>query len=237
MSDPKKTKTIKLTIDGQAAEFDEGTTLLEAARIMGIDIPTLCYHEALSPLGACRLCQVEITRRGRSRLVVSCMYPVQEGLEVATDSHAVHDARRGIVEFLLAQAPNCEAIKELARRFSVDKPRFVLAAEDQSDCILCGLCARVCAEIVGAGAIDFIHRGVGCTVGPPFYRASDVCIGCGTCVYICPTGHIKVEDINQTADMHDWSVEADSRQCRVCGGYHLAPELLEDYSEFVDGQG
>ena len=158
---------VRFLIDGREAAFEEGTTVLEAARTLGIEIPTLCFNEAVSVYGACRLCVVEVTSHGRTRLTASCTYPVAEGLEVRTDTDEIRRARRLVVEMLLAKSPGAQPLLAVARALGVDTPgRWALAADDQNDCILCGLCARVCREIVGAAAIDFAERGTRIRGGP-----------------------------------------------------------------------
>lgn len=147
---------ITLEINGKKIESEEETTVLEAAKSTGIGIPTLCYHEALKPYGACRLCTIEITRAGSTRLAASCQYPVGEGLVVNTDTPRVKKARNMIVELMLARCPNVPKIQELAREYGIGKPRF--KAKDEL-CILCGLCARICEEVVGVSAINFYKRG------------------------------------------------------------------------------
>ncbi len=223
-------------IDGQQIECKEGTTVLEAARSLGIRIPTLCYHEALTPYGACRLCVVEVVSGGRKRLAASCVYPVEQGLEVITDSPEIRAARKATMEFLLARSPDSPYLRERARsEFGIEEPRFVLEPEDRSDCILCGLCVRACAEIVGVAAIDFVERGIKSRVEPPFLKGSDVCIGCGTCVQVCPTGYIQVEHIARISAEHEFpkigteNVSDHAVKCRVCGAYHLGPAFPKDY--------
>jgi heterodisulfide reductase subunit A len=191
---------IRLTIDGREVEVKEGTTALEAAKELGIEIPTLCYHEAVKPYGACRLCVVEVSKRKRSRLLTSCTYPVEEGVEVKTSSPKVIRARRMIAELLLARCPNVKRIQDLARQYGIEKPRF--RTEDE-ECILCGLCARVCEQVVGISAINFVNRGTERQITTPFDISSDVCIGCGACAYVCPTGAIRVEDIEGRRILHD----------------------------------
>lgn len=183
---------ITLTIDGKEIGAQEGWTVLQAAQNVGIEIPTLCYHEALSSSGACRLCSVEITtKRGRTRVVTSCLYPVEEGLDVQTNSEKVKRLRKGLMELLLARCPNSDKIKDMSREIGVIEPRFRLEDEE---CILCGLCVRVCQEISEAKAISAINRGIKKEISAPFYDLAETCIGCGGCAYVCPTGAIKIEN-------------------------------------------
>lgn len=182
---------INLTIDGKKLQVTEGATILEAARMFGIDIPTLCYHPTLSAHGSCRLCSVEIVQRGRSRVVVSCLYPAEEGLEVKTRSPRVLRLRRGIVELLLARCPSSERIRALANQLGVEKPRF---DRDDRECILCGLCVRVCHETSEKKLLNFVGRGFEKEVAAPFYETPQECIACGGCAYVCPTGTIRMVD-------------------------------------------
>jgi heterodisulfide reductase subunit A len=183
---------IKVSIDGQLIEVEEGTTILEAAQKLGIYIPTLCHHPALEPYGACRLCMVEITYGGWSRLVTSCNYPIRWELEVETASEKVVKGRKMLAELLLARCPNAPKIQELAASLGVTEARFESGDEL---CYLCGLCVRACRELVGQSAISFVGRGAGREVGTPFIQFSDDCIACGACEFLCPTGAIKVEDV------------------------------------------
>ncbi len=183
---------ITLTINGREIGAKEGWTVLKAAQNVGIEIPTLCYHEALSSSGACRLCSVEVTtKRGRNRVVASCLYPVEEGLNVQTNSEKIKRLRKGLMELLLARCPRSEKIKDMARQMGVREPRFRLEGEE---CILCGLCVRVCQEISEARAISAVNRGTKKEIAAPFYDLAETCIGCGGCAYVCPTGAIRIED-------------------------------------------
>ena len=211
---------VQVTIDGQSIEVEEGTTILEAAQRLGIYIPALCHHPALEPYGACRLCTVEITPKGdgpsagprrprrslgpRSQLVTSCNYPIRREIEVQTASEKVLKGRKLLAELLLARCPNVPQVRELAASLGVTDVRFKVQEDDQSQrspdrlhsaCHLCGLCVRVCEELIGQSAISFIGRGVDREVGTPFLRFSESCIACGACAFICPTGAIRLEDI------------------------------------------
>jgi NADH dehydrogenase/NADH:ubiquinone oxidoreductase subunit G len=216
---------ITLTIDNLQARVEEGCTILQAAREHGISIPTLCYHEAMEPFGACRLCVVEVeTGRGR-QLVSSCTYPCSDGLVVRTNSEAALRSRRTTVELLMASSGHIPIIRELAAELGVGEPRFAM---EKDDCILCGLCVRACHEIVGVGAISVVNRGIKKKVSPPFHIASNVCIGCGTCVLVCPTRALTLADItggSQTA--HLWESEFQAVNCRICGNHHSAPQFVD----------
>jgi len=174
---------VKLIIDSQSVEAEETWTVLEAARYYGIDIPSLCYYEGLTPTSSCRLCVVEVIRGGRSRLTASCSLPVQEGIEVRTNSERVRKARKMIIELLLASCPNSRTLQCLASKYGVTKIRF--RPEDRG-CILCGLCVRMCEEQMQAGAIGFVYRGVNREVAMPFHTKHDACRECGACLFICP---------------------------------------------------
>lgn len=183
---------ITIVINNREMQVAEGRTILEVAIQEGIKIPTLCYHKELTPYGACRLCLVEITAGGRVGLQAACLYRVSAGLVVKTDTERVKKARRIVFELLLAQCPNSEKIKKLAQEYGVTHTR--ISFKNTADCIRCGLCARVCAEVVGMRAIDFAGRGSKKKMKTPFDQISETCIGCGACAYICPTKAIKVEE-------------------------------------------
>jgi bidirectional [NiFe] hydrogenase diaphorase subunit len=227
---------VTLTIDGREIQAEEGKTILEVARENGIDIPALCHHEDVSPYGACRLCMVEITtRRGRNRLVTSCLYPVEEGLTVKTDTERVGNVRRMVIELLLARCPDSEVIQEWARKLGVSGGRF-RAEEGNHKCILCALCNRVCQEVVGVSAISLANRGVERRMTTPFNDFSEACIGCGSCAYVCPTGAISVEDVGdtRTVSMPHVTMEFKLKKCAKCGKY-WAPERQLEYIAKIAG--
>ncbi len=210
---------VKLTIDGRTLEVENGETVLEAARENGISIPTLCYHEAVEPYAACRLCVVELVSPRGSKLVAACSQPCEEGQNILTDSPRVRDSRRITAELLLASGAHLPLVQAVARAMGVERPRFTLPPDD---CILCGLCVRPCDELVGAHAISLVERGLSKRVAPPFKLTSAACIGCATCVLICPTGAISLSDI--TPAPH---AAHDARTCRLCGEQTLPSRFAD----------
>lgn len=178
---------LSLTIDGKKVEAEAGWSLLDTARQNGIEIPTLCYHEAVEPFGACRLCVVELRQGNNSRLVASCVYPAEQGLDVYTASEKVNNVRRWILEMLLSECPASSEIREMAAQYGVKTTRFEISDPEQ-ECILCGLCVRACAQVVGANAISTVGRGAQKEIGSPYLTPGDDCVACGTCVTVCPTG-------------------------------------------------
>ncbi len=181
---------IKIKIDGHEVEMDAKggpATVLEAARQAGIHIPTLCHHPSLKPYGSCRLCTVQIVKNGRKKFVTACNYPVEEGLVVITDSAEVAGIRKMILELLIARCPQEKRLLETAGEYGIFKPRFL---QGDKNCILCGLCYRICEELVGVAAINAQNRGVSRDVDTPYGELSEDCIACGACALVCPTKSI-----------------------------------------------
>jgi formate dehydrogenase alpha subunit len=201
---------IKLTINGTEVTGQEGSTILETARANGIDIPTLCYHEKLAPIGACRLCVVEVA--GSRTLVASCYTPISAGMVVQTHSPKVIEARRVVVELMLASHPEsclvcdkaniCE-LRQLAADLGVGLPRFRLrkhyypiedisryVVRDMSKCILCRRCVRGCSELAKQDIFAIAHRGFDSKVVVDLDDPLDkeVCRDCDVCTSLCPTG-------------------------------------------------
>ena len=183
---------ITFKLNGREVQGEEGQSILQVAEKYGVEIPTLCHHKALEPAGMCRLCTVELFDGRKTRFVTACNYPIWEGMEVNTDSEAVHEGRKLIVELLLARCPDVPVINELAEKYGIETPRFKLG---DSDCILCGLCVRMCAERMGSSAISMTGRGPDMRVETPFQIKSDVCQVCGACESVCPTGCIDIREI------------------------------------------
>ena len=179
---------IRLQIDGKEVIAREGMTLLEATQRIGISIPTLCYHEKLEPFGGCRLCLVEIESGGNTKLVVSCVYPVEENLVVRTQSEKIDRIRKTILELLLAHAPDSPELQDLAQEYNADKDRF---EKEASFCIHCGLCVRYCAEVKKLNAVGFVDRGIKKEISFIPEIAAKECSSCMECFPLCPTSYLQ----------------------------------------------
>lgn len=225
------TKLLNLTIDGRKLQAEEGKTVLEVARANGIDIPTLCHNQEVEPYGACRLCLVEVSRRGRSRLVTSCLHPVEEGLEVKTATDRVVANRKMLMELLLARCQGVKAVEDMARRMGVERPSFAPQYWENNQCILCGLCVRACAEVVGVSAISLVNRGVNREVAAPYLETAEDCIGCGSCVYVCPTKCIKMEETEDTRTIVNWKASFKMHKCIKCGRNYAPAKQLAYFAK------
>lgn len=206
---------ITFKMNGLDVQAEEGLTLLETAKFYGLEIPTLCYNEGLSPYGGCRLCLVEIGVEPRTKLVSSCTYPAEEGLVVHTDTRRVIEARRMMIELMLSVAPFSKQIQDLASKFGVTKMRFT---PRNQECILCGLCVRMCAEQMDGRAIGFQNRGSKRKISTPFDVRSEECRLCGGCMYICPACQLRCQ-----------GPDAETAVCNAC--LTMEPTCLDAYDE------
>jgi len=179
---------IQLEIDGKEVKATEGMTVLEAAQSAGIFIPTLCHHEKLEPFGGCRVCIVEVEVNGWTKLVVSCVYPVEENIIVRTRSEKVDRIRKTIIELLMAHAPDSPQLQDLAQEYGADRDRF---GKDASFCIHCGLCVRYCAEVKKKNAIGFVGRGINKEISFIPEIAAKECDDCKECFPLCPTSYLQ----------------------------------------------
>ena len=206
---------VNLKINDLDVMAEEGQTVLEACQFYGIDVPTLCYNEGLSPYGGCRLCVVEIGEGRSAKLVTSCTYPVSEGLVVRTRTRRVDRARRMVIELLLARCHTSKTLQDLASQYGVEKVRFSLKNDD---CILCGLCVRMCKEQMMADAIGFVDRGKDMKITTPYNAKSDVCRRCGGCMYICPVCSARCQG-------------PDTKDALCNGCLNMQPTCLESYDD------
>jgi heterodisulfide reductase subunit A2 len=184
-------KTIKVKINGIETEAEDRTPIINIAQKLGIKIPTLCHHPLLEPYGVCRICTVEVRSGKRIRMVTACNYPATNGIEILTDSPRVKRDRKLILEWMMARCGHVKVLNDLAAEYGITEPRF---GRGDDDCILCGLCVRVCSDVVGANVLGFFNRGATREVSTVFGETSDKCITCGACAYVCPTGAIQIQD-------------------------------------------
>ncbi len=201
---------MKIEVNGREVKAESGDTILAALAREGIHVPTLCHMKGMTPTGACRICVVELA--GAANLVPACSFPVADGMRIQTHSPRVLDARRTIVELLLSSHPDdclycgksgkCD-LQSLSQELGVSQRRYgggkpgkemdissPSIVRDPAKCILCGRCVRVCEEVQGVSAIDFINRGSRAMVATAFNKGLNVssCVNCGQCVVVCPTG-------------------------------------------------
>lgn len=220
-----------LIMDGREVIAEPGSTLLQVARAAGLPIPTLCDHPDLEPVGACRLCMVQVTHPdwgGWKGLMTACNYPSAPGLQVSTTAKEVQEVRRGVLSLLAARCPSSSVIQELARRHGADAGALLVDPE-ADDCILCGLCTRVC-EAFATCAISTTHRGIRRKVNAPMDLPPADCVGCGACARICPTGHI--EDGREQGMYRVWGREFPIAACAVIVGRCVGCGACEEACPF-----
>ena len=205
---------VNITIDGVKVEVEDNLTVLEAARIAGIEIPTLCFLKDINKIGACRICLVEV--EGARGLQASCSYPVSEGLVVRTNTKNVLEARKATLELILSnhrkdclscsRNTDCE-LQALAEKMQVGDVIYegtnkdeiddlsTSVVRDNSKCILCRRCVSVCKNVQTVGAIEVAYRGMKSKVTPAFDKplAESNCVNCGQCIAVCPTGALTIK--------------------------------------------
>lgn len=227
---------VRLTINGNLVAVAPGASILEAAKSIGIDIPNFCYDKDLTVAGACRMCLVEV--EGSRNLLAACATEVAEGMGVQTESEQVVEARKTLLELLLANHPqdcmtcektgNCR-LQDYCYRYGVKGSSFQgerkqfpidsanhLIERDQNKCILCGKCVRVCRQVQVTTAVDFVGRGFETKVTTPFDAplSMDYCRFCGQCVGVCPTGALINKQMKGT---RPWEVKKVRTTCPFCG--------------------
>ncbi len=218
---------VKLKINDVEVAAQTGEYLLDVARRSGFEIPSLCHHEAVKPIGSCRVCLVEVKTGRKTSLTTSCNFEVEGGEEVTTDSDLIHRMRAVNLELLLARAPGSQRVRELAQAYGVSRPRFPPVDDTWlPNCIMCELCVRVCEEL-GHNALAVLGRGDQKKIGLPFNQPAESCVGCGSCHSVCPTDCILMRDTRTARAI--WGQTFDFVLCKECG----APVITEKHRAFA----
>ena len=218
---------VRLKINEVEVKAQKGEYLLDVARRAGFEIPSLCHHEAVKPIGSCRVCLVEVKAGKKTSLTTSCNFTVEGGEEVTTDSELIHRMRAVNLELLLARAPGAKRVRDLAQEYGISRPRFAPVDDNWlPNCILCELCVRVC-EHLGHSALSTLGRGDEKKIGLPFNQPAESCVGCGSCCSVCPTDCILMKDT--AADRTIWGQKFDFARCKQCG----VPVITEKHRAFA----
>jgi NADH dehydrogenase/NADH:ubiquinone oxidoreductase subunit G len=228
-----------IVIDGSPYSAEPGETILSVAQRNGIEIPTLCHHEALWGQACCRLCLVEAEAGSESTIVVSCTYPVTDKMQFHTHSEKVMRLRKNILSLLIEEAPEAEGkLKQYCEDYGVTGYGLRFTNQLDEKCILCGLCVQACEEL-GNCAIQTTMRGIDKIVAPPFDEPPEDCIGCAACSRVCPTGKIISEDSYdpQTKQYKRtiWQKHFELKSCAACNKpFATVDELQWLRSKLID---
>jgi NADH dehydrogenase/NADH:ubiquinone oxidoreductase subunit G len=241
---------VRVTVDGRGMHAERHEMLLGLLHRLGVDLPTLCHLEGLSPYGACRLCLVEVTRGDRTRVTTACNLPVEDGAVYTTASPTLSRLRRTAAELHLARCPDEPEIRRIARALGVRRTRLRPVGDT---CILCGLCERVCREVVGASALGFEGRGTSRALASAYGEVPGECIGCGACSFVCPTGTIRMQEAavaslrqlpgserpcrHALTGMMPSALCSMSYECEVCEVDHRLREIVSTHPVLAMGKG
>ena len=220
-----------LSVNGRRVTVPDDATILDAARAAGVEVPTLCQFDGLEPWGGCRLCVVDMSQEGWDedwfKMVTACNHPVDEGMRVVTHSERVLATRQVVMDLLLARCPETPLIQKIAAEHGIEKTSYEPNPEP-TDCILCGLCTRVCDHI-GVSAIASVNRGWGREIAPPFHGEPPDCIGCLACAEICPTDYIPFTDGNVTRTI--WNKDFEMLRDPATGQAVITKAQAEHFAE------
>ncbi len=220
-----------LSVNGRRVTVPDDATILDATRAAGVEVPTLCQFDGLEPWGGCRLCVVDMSQEGWDedwfKMVTACNHPVAEGMRVVTHSDRVLAARQVVMDLLLARCPETPLIQKIAAEHGIEKTSYEPNPEP-TDCILCGLCTRVCDHI-GVSAIASVNRGWGREIAPPFHGEPPDCIGCLACAEICPTDCIPFTDGNVTRTI--WNREFEMLRDPTTGQAMITKAQAEHFAQ------
>ena len=220
---------IQITIDGKKLEVAEGTILIEAMRQLGIDVPSLCDHEAITP-DSSNGCSVEVKQGTETKIVTACNYPIRSEMEVSTDNERVIPLRQLLRKMLFnmvyTSSPKISMLQKLAAMYTKTAEK---RTPDEDDCILCGKCVKVCGQVKVMGAIDTSGGAVEELWGTPYGESSHVCIGCGACDFSCPKRCVGMNDQEGKRFFKKWNNEHELHLCNECG----APIAARAHIDFL----